>query len=171
VLLEDIRGVASVDLDILGYEFPAAVEVERGWDWDANWLVIRGQVTTADRSWSFTSPCLTTVEAAAIGRWLRQVARGEVDPATDPGLGGRDAGYFVEPNLAVRLGAANENEVTLLWSFEQESAPPEATDDQRYREGFPVELTLARQALAPAAEEWDQATSRYPVRGTAPGAL
>lgn len=168
MLLEDVRDDASIELDILGYEFPGAVEVEQGWDWEANWLVIRGRIRSADRSWSFTSPCLTTVEAVDVGRWLHRVARGEVDPASDPGLGGRDAGYFVEPNVAVRLSAADETEATLVWSFEQESAPPEATGDQRYRLGFPVELTVARQELAVAVDEWDQALRRFPVRGAAP---
>jgi hypothetical protein len=56
---------------------------------DDDWLMIRGEVRTADgRAWEFTDPCLTAVEAAALAVWLQAAAgqdtveRQSANPAT-----------------------------------------------------------------------------------------
>jgi hypothetical protein len=58
-----------------GYQFevtPATADEE---EWDANWLMICGNVRTADsRRWAFLDPCLTTWEARSLSAWLRAVA-------------------------------------------------------------------------------------------------
>jgi hypothetical protein len=70
VLLASDDG-ASVELRLAGYLFrtaPAAGEQ----DWDANWLVIDGDVHTANgESWQFTEPCLTTWDVRDLAAWLR----------------------------------------------------------------------------------------------------
>lgn len=64
-------------------------------NWDANWLVVRGEIGTADgRGWTFLDPCLSTWEALSVGEWLRAVAAGGPAP-DDP--------RFTEPNLAFEL--------------------------------------------------------------------
>ncbi|MGW4383942.1 WapI family immunity protein [Kitasatospora sp. NPDC004531] len=72
---------SAVELRPLRYQFPAAGRDE----FDDNWLVIGGKVTTPDGSWSFADPCLLVGEARELGGWLRAAAAGRV-PVT-----GRDA--------------------------------------------------------------------------------
>lgn len=155
-------------LEVLGYQFPDAIPSEGGFDWDANWLVVRGVIKVEDRSWSFTDPCLTTQEAAELGDWLRQVALGEVVPGKDTGMGGRGARWFVEPNVSVMLSSASESGVSLLWHFSQESAPTGAPEEQRFGEGFPVAVTVPRELLLREAGVWADALTRFPQRGPSP---
>ena len=61
---------AVVELQPVCYQFSELGSTRRGGTpgsnagWDANWLVVRGEIGTSDgRSWSFTDPCLTTWEA------------------------------------------------------------------------------------------------------------
>ena len=68
---------ATVDLRPLHYQFPGTAAAGQ-YDWDANWLVVRGGVRLPDgRTWSFSDPCLTTWEARSLGDWLRGVVAGE----------------------------------------------------------------------------------------------
>lgn len=50
-------------------------------DWDANWVLVRGEVrTAAGESWSFHDPCLTTWACVELLRWLSAASRGDVAP-------------------------------------------------------------------------------------------
>ncbi len=70
-----------IEIHPVAYQFGANPQARPGTDWDANWLVVRGQVTTADAlDWSFTDPCLTTWEAQELSAWLRGVVQGVVVP-------------------------------------------------------------------------------------------
>ncbi len=58
------RDGGSLRLRPLGYEFPWAATDIDGDDWDPNWLIIRGDIATADgATWSFEQPCLTIWDA------------------------------------------------------------------------------------------------------------
>ncbi|MDQ1476726.1 MAG: hypothetical protein QOE62_1955 [Actinomycetota bacterium] len=60
------------------YQFGAGAST-RDRDWDANWLVVRGDVRIEDgREWSFSDACLTTWEAPSLGAWLTGAASGVV---------------------------------------------------------------------------------------------
>jgi len=65
VLIEDAAQNASIALEILGYQFPDRTPSEPGFDWDANWLMIRGNIKVADRSWSFSDPCASWVKTVS----------------------------------------------------------------------------------------------------------
>ena len=94
---------ASVELLIARYQFPGC-EGQGNRDWDANWLQVAGTVVLADRkTWSFEDPCMTTWEAAELGRWLNAVADGSVQPS--PFGTGQDEHLlvFTEPNVAFSL--------------------------------------------------------------------
>ncbi len=164
VLLQDAGSGNSVELGVVGYEFPAMEPSGPGFDWDANWLRVRGRVTVGATSWAFTVPCLTTLESAELGEWLLRAAAGEVDAGSDPGVG-RGPRSFVEPNIAVKLTATDDATVSLVWSLSQESAPLDATDEQRYGDGVPVLVVVAREALRIAAGEWKENLQRFPIRG------
>src|SRR5262249_60717551 len=82
---------ARVELRLLRYQFPDRAAAGPGRDWDANWLVVRGDIRCADgREWSFEDPCLTTWEARLLGRGLHEGVAGAVAPSPcDRGEGGR----------------------------------------------------------------------------------
>jgi hypothetical protein len=164
VLIEDAGASTSVELQVVGYQFPAMEPTGPGFDWDANWLRVRGRVKVGPLSWSFTDPCLTTQEAAELGEWLRQAAAGEIDSNSDPGIG-HGPRWFVEPNLSVKLTAHDDSSVSLTWYFSQESAPPEATEAERYGDGFPVVVTVSRDALTAAVLAWQEELQVFPIRG------
>jgi hypothetical protein len=83
-LLSDDGTTAS--LQPAGYQFDrpdGAAGI--GTQCDDEWLMIRGDMRTADgRAWMFTDPCLTPREVAALAGWLRarasQDARATIEP-------------------------------------------------------------------------------------------
>jgi len=79
----------ALELRVVGYQFPVPQlsEEQRRLDtraWDANWLVISGEVRADQNlSWSFQDSCLTTWEAGELVDWLGQVGTGAAVLATD----------------------------------------------------------------------------------------
>lgn len=164
--IEDIDRGMAVELEVVGYQFPD-YRPPRGQsfdEWDANWLQVRGRIASPEISWSFLDPCLTTGEARELGEWLTRAALGELDPATDPGLGGRGAGFFVEPNLSVRIESATTAGVSLVWSFSQESTRPGAPESERFGDGTEVRVTVEPETLSRAAQGWKDDLRRFPAR-------
>jgi len=61
---------ASVAPRVVDYQFGA------GDNWfDSNWLVIAGEVSCSDGTWSFRDSCLPTTEATPLGHWLEALKR------------------------------------------------------------------------------------------------
>jgi len=61
----------SMDMRPIKHRYGANPQAAPGTDWDANFLVIRGEVQTGDgRGWTFMDPCLTTWEAQKLSTWL-----------------------------------------------------------------------------------------------------
>lgn len=86
-------------------------------DWDANWLVIRGDVRTSDgQSWTFTDACLTTLEAEQLSRWLRAAG-------SDNAAAGLDPAVFTEPNLSFFLDGVQGGRVRMRLRLSHESLP------------------------------------------------
>lgn len=81
---------ASVDLEILGYQF-----VTFTCDEDAQWLVVQVEVDDkqAGLCWGTIDPCLMASELEAIQDWLRSIHRGEHPAPTRLS--------FMEPRLAL----------------------------------------------------------------------
>jgi hypothetical protein len=108
---------ASITLRPAAYQFevPPATAGER--DWDANWLMIRGDVRTADgRGWAFLDPCLTTWEARNLSAWLRG--------AVGEGAARRRLIAFTEPNMAFSIEHRRAGRVRLEVRFSHEALPP-----------------------------------------------
>jgi hypothetical protein len=101
------RDGASLELGPTGYQFGANPLAPVGTDWDANWLLVHGEVHTADgAAWTFLDPCLTAWEALSISRWLRDAAAGRIAVA-EHWSGVEDLLHFTEPNVAFQPAAAS----------------------------------------------------------------
>ena len=131
--LNDGQG-ATLELGVDGYQFPESDEY-----WDANWLVVRGQVEHPRGSWTFHDPCLTTFELEQLAVWFDGVADGKVDPAN---------GYFTEPNLHFEYATGPDPAINVTLSYE--SAPPWLTQREERLDGavvtFPVRLNDPQEA-------------------------
>lgn len=153
-----------VSLAPVAYQFPASRAVGPGRDWDANWLMIRGEVHHPDDStWTFTDPCLTTWEARELGYWLHAVAAGEVTPQ----VRGEDLVdvCFTEPNLAFTLVGRDETRCVLAVHFSLEALPPWLHGaDRPAIFDYSVSLTLTRDDLSRAAQEWREELRAFPAR-------
>lgn len=156
---------AEIELRPRGYQYPS-VGGNGPHDWDANWLVIRGDVRLPDeRRWHFEDPCMTTWEATELAGWLRSVAAGEVRaspfPADDEQLL-----VFTEPNLGFSLAATTEGARSVRVHFSLEAgppwAPPPEVDADLY--GFFVTVTATVAELTRAVEEWERERAPFPPR-------
>lgn len=174
VILRDpgsVRLVSSygtlVELRPTGYQFSMAGRTRAGKadstaepydDWDANWLVIRGDVRDADgRSWSFTDPCLTTWEAERLSAWLDAVSQDAKD---------RDAAVFTEPDVSFFIDGRDGDWVRMRVRFSHESLPdwlPREAAGWQAGEYF-VALEVSTADLAEAARAWDHERQAFPAR-------
>jgi hypothetical protein len=153
MLIQDALSSNFVELAPTRYQFAEVVGDEH----DDNWLMIHGHVRLGVDEWSFEDPSLLVVEAKLMASWLRQVGRGQeqASAAADdwPQVS------FLEPNLGMALIARESDRVTIRMFFAHESGIPEmATTD------VIVDLVVARDDLARAADEWAAALGRFPER-------
>jgi hypothetical protein len=157
---------AQVDLSIAGYQYPSRHgSGDQGFDWDANWLMVRGDVQLADgRSWHFEEPCLQTSEARALEDWMRGVLAGSVMPSTfDVQIPDKQLMFFTEPNLALSLASRDSERAQLRFHCSLEALPPW----QRGPSGefaFFVLLDITPEALSSAVADWARDIARFPPR-------
>jgi hypothetical protein len=147
---------ACVELRPVRYQFGQGPWAVKGWD--ANWLVIQGDIRMADqRRWSFTDPCLTTWEARSLGAWLRKVAAGSFVPTApdDP----TRLKEFTEPNLAFGFSGQSTDQFLIRVHLSLEATPPwlETTEIN----AFYLTVTLGRSQLLHAADDWDRELVRF----------
>ena len=139
-------------LVILRYQHPDLHEDQ----WDSNWLVVTGEVTTASgQRWRFSEPCVTTFELESLAEWLE----GLVAKGTAP-----SDFAFTEPNLKFAYTPWPGRALQL--TLRHESAPPSATDVER-QSGVTLEFRLREGEPAALAAEIRDALSDFPVRGGA----
>jgi hypothetical protein len=141
--------VASFQLQVLGYQFPSATNE----DWDAEWLLVAGRVECSRGRWKFDDPCLLASELKGLATWLRDVPVGGPEREIS----------FMEPNLRfehVETAAGD----ALLIHLSQESAPPDATDDERYGSGYSLHIPFSSINFMEAASAVEKMYMQYPVR-------
>jgi hypothetical protein len=164
VLLTSTDG-ASVELRISGYQFPGYQGTTRR-DWDANWLIVHGDVNQADgKAWSFEDPSLTTWEAQALGTWLQGAAAGTV-PVSPSGADEPDhLLVFTEPDLAFSLESRIGDQARVRAHFSLEALPPwlRGQDQSGIFEYF-VLIDLSTAGLADAGRIWTRDLAEYPER-------
>jgi hypothetical protein len=159
------RDSAWIEIRPTGYQFGANPRAQVGTDWDANWLVVRGDVkTTEGVAWTFVDPCLTTWEAQELAAWLHGVVDGSV-PSTADWAEETGLLHFTEPNLAFSLEQRTNGRARLRVHLSLEASPPwlHGSDRPDLFEYFLV-VDLSTEDLAAAAEEWDNDCKPFPVR-------
>jgi hypothetical protein len=155
------RAGQSVRLTPIRYEFPDASPSS---DWDADWLVIEGEIVSASGTWRFQNPALSARECAGLGAWLTQVTKAAV-PVTDPDE--YPSLTFLEPSLAFSVASYEDQCVRLRVHLSHLAAPPwQDIDDKLNTWAFFVELDLDRSELARAREEWSNEADAFPRRST-----
>lgn len=146
------NGNTWFELDVVGYQFPDA-ELD---GWDSEWLRFAGVVSCDRGKWEFSDPCLTTFELKALADWLRS----SPNEASGKAIG------FIEPNLSfARAGLAE----VLVISFAQESAPPWATEQEKYGEGFSIAFSIDLNNCTALAIGIEKILEQFPVRALPPG--
>ncbi|MCM3921542.1 hypothetical protein ND748_07660 [Frankia sp. AiPs1] len=154
-------GGARIDLRIVDYQYPEIAGDGTGKDWDANWLVVAGDVVAEDgRGWSFLDPCLTSWEAREIGDWLRGVVDGSVTPTPLDGGGAGRLLAFTEPNLAFSFADRTDDAVVIRVYLSLESGPPWPTE----RGDYFLLVTMQVTHLALAIKDWDRMLAAHPDR-------
>ena len=156
----------SVELRPVGYQFPGNAGDGRGRDWDANWLLVRGDIRTADGlSWTFVDPCLTTWEARALVLWLRGVVSGETVPTPFDGSKDERLLVFTEPNVALSLEERTDDSAVIRVHLSLEARPPwlRGNAEPDIFEYF-VAVGVSLDDASAAADDWDQGLASFPER-------
>jgi hypothetical protein len=159
---------AEVSLQPVRYQFPDmdSGSQDKEWDWDANWLIIRGNIKMADeKEWAFEDPCLTTREARELAQWLRGVAAGVVIassfPISEPGR----LQIFTEPVIALSLEYRGEQRARIRVHLSLEALPPWFQEEDRPDVfEFFVSLDVDLDDLRHAADDWDGNLASFPER-------
>jgi hypothetical protein len=161
------RDGTSVELRPIDYENEANPRAEPGTDWDANWVLVRGNVAVADGAqWTFLDPCLTTWEAPRVSRWLRAVVDGTVHeiglwtdetPFIEPHFT-----FFNEPNVALSLERRTGERARIRVHFSLEALPPDSERLGMFQYFLVLDLSL--DDVTAAADQWDADCEPFPVR-------
>lgn len=153
---------AIVSLRPLGYQFPERSEsTVDGFDWDANWLIVAAEIRTADgREWSFTSPCLTTAEADALGDWLDALS---ANRTTIGELANLEPVLSFQPDDHTDDHAhdRSDGQCRFRLRLALEALPPWSRD--RFG-SLDVPLTLSPADLTAAAQSWRADCAAFPAR-------
>lgn len=149
--LQSIDGSKLFVLRLVGYEFP---DLEND-DWDSNWLVVAIEVVTPVRKWSFSDPCLLTMEVHNLANWLFALRSG---PPPERRI------FFTEPNLSFESDSIDPETAELRVYFACESLPTGVDSD----EGEFFELfVLNRSDIGKAAFTLCRSLEQLPLRAGA----
>ncbi len=125
------QGTASLDISVIGYEFPNNV----GDHWDSNWLNVEFALRVGDESFRGVEPCLTTFELTGLASWLEEVA--DCVEAEGPL---RSSHSFTEPTLKFEISSGPP--MSLRVHISAKSMPLSASRlDFPVRRGLLIELS------------------------------
>lgn len=154
----------SIELVVVNYQFPPGSRVDRllkqkpprGFDDDANWLVIAGTVNDGAQSWQFRCPCLMTTDLELLSGWFDAIADGQTV---------LDEIGFTEPNLEFSRIQLESGKVAIRVAFELESRPPwgRSSHDDDWGQ-FWLDFPVSPGALRRAAADLRVQLQRYPKR-------
>jgi len=159
---------ASIEIRPVAYQFDANAHAEPGTDWDANGLVVRGDFRTADGlEWTFIDPCLTTWDARQVTAWLRGIVDGVIQPTTEWSDEWPDEPHFrhfTEPNIAFSLQERTEARARIRIHLSLEALPPRRGHDQPDIFAYFLIMDASIEAIAAAADDWNDDCRAFPVR-------
>ncbi len=135
------------ELELLGYQYPEAMNDK----FDSNWLMVKGDASMDDQSWSFTDPCLLTMEVAQLAEWFALAAKGE---ETDSSMN------FVKPNPSFEIGSKD----ILRVNFELEARPPWAPSDISGQSDQYIDFEMDDVALLKVSNELSAQLTKFPFR-------
>jgi hypothetical protein len=135
------------ELDVMGFQFPDA-KLD---GWDSEWLRVTGVVTCDRGRWKFSDPCLTTFELKALADWLRSSPNETLGKAIG----------FTEPNLSFSNAGRPAG---LIIAFAQECAPPWASEEEKYGEGFSLAFPIELNDCTALAMGMENILDQIPVR-------
>lgn len=162
--LADRAGLSRIVLLPLGYEFDDTV----GDEYDDNWLVIAGDVTSAGRQWSFRHPSLLVDEARGIADWLDRVAD-RIEAPGGPRQNG-DTGpdlVFIEPNLGLTVLSYTRDSAIVRLHLALEALPAVpigSAEPGADRSAVSVDVEVTLPDAAAAAAVWRSELAVYPRR-------
>jgi hypothetical protein len=139
----------------IAYEFPDTATAP-------DWLLVLGEVSGHEGSWSFSSAAMTTEEARRVGVWLHSVAERTVlatGPEDEPTF------TFMEPNLAFSVASYRAEAVQLRAYFSHGCAAPWLDiDDQLNTYSRFIEFLMPAAEVEVAAKAWLAEIEAFPVR-------
>ncbi len=142
-------GEKTLKLQVLGYEFPELSGKGPEYDFDANWLVLRGTYTNEEGETAiFTRGCVLTYELTALAAELKVVAAG---------LKSGFRSDFEEPVLFMEVDAAAEGNFLMKVSFVMDL-------DDADLDAESVEMTVSADELKALAEEVQEFARRFPEK-------
>lgn len=159
--LESVDGT-RFEFTPIAYQFPALRRRDaRAWEFDANWLVVRGKLDLPDgRSHAFEDPCLLVGEALGLSAWLDVVAisafRGDLEDGYDYAP--------MEPCLYFRYEGTSGRLVAIRLYLSAEAESPFVVAGRSGNQQNYTLMKLAPEALQAAADEWRQELSAFPPR-------
>ena len=147
----------GIELGVVGYQFPDAVDPQQR----QSWLVIEGSARCPQGTWSFRWQALTADDAVELALWLGRAAARPSD--AEHGGGRLD---FTEPNVAFAFSWTDSGLVELHVSLDLEFSPPWRRQP-RSGEPFVVTCQLAAESVSKAAAEWTAEIAPFPPAGSA----
>lgn len=165
--LSDREGVRSLMLEPVSYQFSHMRNDQPNWDpTDANWLLIRGTAHSDDELWVFHEPCLLVDEAQHLISWLRSILDGTAATMV-PDANGRfwPTTEHIEPNIGFGLVSDEADAATVRVFLWLESGPPSVRAElDGVDMAWFMDLVIAHDDLAAAADEWELELARFPQR-------
>jgi len=138
----------TVEFRITKYQFPEITNCE----YDSNWLLIYLNVKSDCGNWETVDPSLLTRDVKNIIEWFEKLSS---DIQTDT-----DSLVFLEPNLEFELKRKNIETKQIRITFDLESRPPNAKDDEE----FYVDCEFNNAELKQISIELTKELEEYPER-------
>lgn len=138
----------SLTIDVVGYEFPDRVGGGEEYDYDANWLILRGVYSDGQVESSFENSCILTCELQALSAGLKLMSAGVQDMYQSE---------FNDPYFEVTAELIGLNRYLVYASFAMLVAPDKWKN-------FGVECFLSEEDLKALIADIDSMNRAFPEK-------
>ena len=143
-----VNGDRSLAIDVVGYEFPDRVGSGEEYDYDANWLILRGTYSDGKVERIFENSCVLTRELQALAAGLKLMSSGVRDMYQSE---------FNDPYFEVTAELIGLNRYLIYASFSMLVAEDEWKN-------FGVECFLSDEELKALIADIDSANRAFPEK-------